>query len=67
MNRYKARYKANDEGQGLFLELHLDEQFQEYSLEKTVDKYIESEVNLQDFGARYKNAASGQAAYNRLC
>ena len=52
MNRYKARYKANDEGQGLFLELHLDEQFQEYSLEKTVDKYIESEVNLQDFAAR---------------
>ena len=33
------RYKAIEEGQGLFLDLHLEEQFDEYSLEKTVNSH----------------------------
>ena len=43
------RYKAIEEGQGLFLDLHLEEQFDEYSLEKTVNRFIEKEADISSF------------------
>ena len=58
------RYKAVEEGQGLFLDLHLDEQFDEYSLEKTVNRFIEQEAEMSAFDKNYNNAKQGQAAYN---
>lgn len=58
------RYKAIEEGQGLFLDLHLEEQFDEYSLEKTVNRFIEKEADLSSFEKNYNNAKKGQAAYN---
>ena len=58
------RYKAVEEGQGLFLNLHLDEQFDEYSLEKTVNRFIEQEAEMSAFDKSYNNAKQGQAAYD---
>ena len=58
------RYKAIEEGQGLFLNLYLEEQFDEYSLEKTVNRFIEKEADLSSFEKNYNNAKTGQAAYN---
>ena len=58
------RYKAIEEGQGLFLDLHLEEQFDEYSLEKTVNRFIEKEADLSSFEKNYNNASKGQSAYD---
>ena len=58
------RYKAIEEGQGLFLDLHLEEQFDEYSLEKTVNRFIEKEADISSFEKNYNNASKGQSAYN---
>ncbi len=59
-----ARYKHYEQNQGLFLNLHLAEQFDENSLEKVIDKFVEKEVEQTIFAAGYVNDNRGQAAYN---
>ncbi len=59
-----ARYKHYEQNQGLFLNLHLAEQFDEYSLEKVIDKFVEKKVEQAIFAAGYVNDNRGQAAYD---
>jgi len=63
MVRYKPD-EVGEFGQGVFVALQLDEQFDEFSLEKVVNRFIEDEVNLADFDGQYDNEARGAAAYN---
>jgi hypothetical protein len=59
-----ARFKPVEKGQGFFISLMLEEQFDEYSLERFVSKFVDDALKLEEVSDQYKNDAFGQKAYN---
>jgi len=57
-----AKYKPVERGQGYFLTIYPDAIFDDTSIEKTIDKFIDEYVDLSPFDAKYKNDSVGQKA-----
>jgi len=57
-----AKYKPVEKGQGYFLTIYPNAIFDDTSIEKTIDKFIDEYVDLSPFDAKYKNDSVGQKA-----
>jgi len=57
-----AKYKLIEKGQGYFVTLYPNAIFDDNSIEKTIDKFIDDYVDLSPFDAKYKNDTVGQKA-----
>lgn len=57
-----ARFKDVEQDQGYFLTIYPENHFSENSIEKTIDRFIEEEVDIKIFEHHYKNDAIGQKA-----
>lgn len=57
-----ARYKSYDRGQGYFLNFVPSEQFEEYSLEMVIDRFVEERISEDLFNHKYSNDDTGQKA-----
>jgi|GEM_PF-1744620 len=59
-----ARFKPIEKGQGLFISLILEEQFDEYSPERVVGKFVDDSLKLDELHEQYRNDEAGQKAYH---
>lgn len=59
-----ARFKDVEQDQGYFLTIYPEHHFSEDSIEKTIDRFIEEEVDISIFEHHYKNDKVGQKAIN---
>lgn len=57
-----AKYKPIERGQGYFLTIYPDAIFDDNSIEKTIDKFIDEYVDMTPFDKKYKNDKVGQKA-----
>nr|HPJ40552.1 transposase [Spirochaetota bacterium] len=57
-----AHYKSYDRDQGYFVQLVPSEQFDEYSIEKVIDRFVEDNVSEELFGWKYSNDENGRKA-----
>jgi transposase len=57
-----AKYKPIERGQGYFLTIYPEEIFDNNSLEKAIDKFINEYVDTKPFDKKYKNDTVGQKA-----
>jgi transposase len=59
-----ARYKPVEEGQGYFLEVFPEDQFEDNSIEKVINRFVEDHIELEPFSKKYRNDDAGQRAIN---
>lgn len=57
-----AKYKPIERGQGYFLTIYPEEIFDDNSMEKAIDKFIDEYVDTKPFDKKYKNDTVGQKA-----
>lgn len=57
-----AKYKPSERGQGYFLTIYPEAIFDDNSIEKTIDKFIDGYVDTSPFDKKYKNDVVGQKA-----
>ena len=57
-----AKYKPVEQGQGLFITLYPDMQFEDHSLEKVINRFIDEEISMDIFDDAYANDRGGQHA-----
>ena len=57
-----ARYKPIERGQGYFLTIYPDLIFEDNSIEKVIDKFIDEIVDTSAFDVKYHNDIAGQKA-----
>ena len=57
-----AKYKPIEREQGYFLTIYPEAIFDDNSMEKTIDKFIDEYVDTRPFDKHYKNDTSGQKA-----
>ena len=57
-----ARYKETEKGQGLFLTVNLSEQIIPGSFEHTLNRLIDTKIDLRIFDRKYSNDETGAAA-----
>ena len=55
-----AKYKPVEQGQGLFITLYPDMQFEDHSLEKVINRFIDEEISMDIFDDAYANDRGGQ-------
>ena len=60
----KPRFKAYEQSQGLFLQIVPEDQFDKYSLEKIVNRFVEEDLDMSIFNKNYKNIKEGNTAYD---
>ena len=61
-----ARYKPIERGQGYFLTIFPDQLFDENSIEKTIDRFVDDSISTSIFDANSKNDEVGQRAISPL-
>ncbi len=59
---YMAKYKPIERGQGYFLTIYPEEIFDDNSIEKVIDRFIDEYVDTKPFDKKYKNDTVGQKA-----
>ena len=57
-----ARYKPIERGQGYFLTIYPDLIFEDHSIEKVIDKFIDDIADTNVFDDKYNNDIAGQKA-----
>jgi transposase len=59
-----ARYKENNQEQGRFLSINLNDQLMPDSFEYTLNYLINEEIDLSELDSKYKNDLTGAPAYD---
>lgn len=57
-----ARFKDVEQDQGYFLTIYPEKHFSDDSIEKTIDRFVDEEVDIRLFEHHYKNDTVGQKA-----